>query len=766
VSRTKPVVSERADRAARRRRPLCWIAALAMSTGVALAGQATAQAAVARRTEKVRIETPSTRADLVSGDQTLVRVVVAKPKLLRQMKVFVGSRDVTSSFAMRANGHYEGLLTELALGQDVVRAVLPNGTGAQLTITNHPNGGPVFAGPQVQPWICNTEKPPHNAVAGTGAGETGLGSPADAQCDTPVADKFVYKSAASGQFEAYNPASPPPAAAIASTTTDQGVTLPYIVREEFGAQDRGVYAIAVLYEPGKPWYAWAPQHGWNHKLVVTFGASTAPWHDQSEPSKVLNDDALSRGFMSANSGLNVHGQNANDAVSAEALEMLKEHISNEYGPIRHTIGEGCSGGGLQQYIIAATYPGLLDGLQPNCSFPDVWTTAPDVAECHLLDQYFTKNPSQTWVPGLDGHKDPSDCATWDATFWGTAEPQKASNCELPESDVYNAEKNPNGTRCTVNDYQQAIWGPRPESEWGPVEKRVGRGFANRPITNVGVQYGLKTLEEGKITAAEFADMNAKIGGADIDGNPTAARAATNAATAETAYRAGQVTDTRQLTNVPIIDLRGYSESGEIHTSYYSYETRARMDEQTGTHANQLIWTFPGSAPIVGLGPPHEIALKSFLLLDRWLTNIESDTSARTPAEKVIADKPSNAHDACFVEPGTVPGGQSGSGAPTEEITNPEQCNAVYPHYGDTRTAAGAPQSGDVIDCQLKPLDRADYKVTFTEEQWTQMKQAFPTGVCDWSKPGVGEQPSIPWTTFAGGPGGKPLGQPPASKPLA
>ena len=39
---------------------------------------------------------------------------------------------------------------------------------------------------------------------------------------------------------------------------------------------------------------------------------------------------------------------------------------------------------------------------------------------------------------------------------------------------------------------------------------------------------------------------------------------------------------------------------------------------------------------------------------------------------------------------------------------------------------------------------------------------FPTGVCDWTKPGVEQVRADPWTTFADGPGGRPLGEPPVS----
>ena len=123
-------------------------------------------------------------------------------------------------------------------------------------------------------------------------------------------------------------------------------------------------------------------------------------------------------------------------------------------------------------------------------------------------------------------------------------------------------------------------------------------------------------------------------------------------------------------------------------------------------------------------------------------------------QKVREDKPGEAVDACF------PNNTSGT-----EITEMSVCEAQFPHYENTRMAAGGPLSGALLKCQLKPLSHGDYKATFTEEQWAQLQQAFPTGVCDYSKPGAGDQPSIPWMSFQNGPGGQPLGAPPGSQPL-
>jgi hypothetical protein len=50
------------------------------------------------------------------------------------------------------------------------------------------------------------------------------------------------------------------------------------------------------------------------------------------------------------------------------------------------------------------------------------------------------------------------------------------------------------------------------------------------------------------------------------------------------------------------------------------------------------------------------------------------------------------------------------------------------------------------------------------------KQRPPTGVCDWSKPGVGQGHNVPWPTYQDAHGnviygGRPMGPPPRSKPL-
>ena len=66
------------------------------------------------------------------------------------------------------------------------------------------------------------------------------------------------------------------------------------------------------------------------------------------------------------------------------------------------------------------------------------------------------------------------------------------------------------------------------------------GFARSAYDNVGVQYGLNALNAGLITKAEFLDLNEKIGGLDLDGNPVPQRTEGDLKAVEIAYETGSV----------------------------------------------------------------------------------------------------------------------------------------------------------------------------------------------------------------------------------
>ncbi len=419
-----------------------------------------------------------------------------------KVRVYDDGRDVTHHFAVRPNGRYMGLVDGLALGPNVLTARAAGAKEAKLTITNHPNGGPVFSGPQVQPWQCQA-----TAV--------------DAQCNQPVSYQYRYKSTA-GAFADYDPDNPP--SDVASTTTDQGKTVPYVVRVETGYQDRDQYKIAILYDPAKPFDAWQPQDGWNHKLLITHGASCGIDHQSGSAPDVENDAALSRGFAVMSTALNNAGHNCNIATQAESMVMAKERLVEQYGEIRYTIGTGCSGGSLTQHQVANAYPGIYQGILPACSFPDAWSTGQQLVDYHLVRNY-VENPSKwgtgvVWTPdalaAVEGHPNHVNSIVFDTVYWTSLGVPDDGCPGVPADQNYNAESNPGGVRCVLADYMINVLGPRPPSVWGPAEQQVGHGFAGLPLDNVGVQYGLEALKKGQISTEQFVDLNHKIGGGTID----------------------------------------------------------------------------------------------------------------------------------------------------------------------------------------------------------------------------------------------------------
>ena len=717
--------------------PLFAVGALtACGSSVPAAGES-ANAAPAGNAAAPTIKVLSNREDLISGDDALVEILLPAGSDLSQLRIEREGRDIRSLFALRPNGRIMGLVDGLAIGTNTLRASMPSGSSS-LTITNHPNGGPIFAGPQKLPWPCP-------------AGAT------DAQCNRPVSYAFQYKSSnpaectrAAGTptascFLPYDPKNPP--ASVPTTTTDQGKTVPYIVRVETGVQDRGQYQFAVLFDPAKEWAPWAPQAGWNGK-IVNFGGSGCGMHhgESGAPGEMMDDTALSRGYLTWSTALSHNTLNCNLVVQGESLMMAKERIVEQYGPIRFSIGRGSSGGSIKQHQAANAYPGIFDGLLPEASFPDTWSTMQEVSDCGLMLRYWTS--PQSWAPGVAwtetqnaavaGHPSMSVCASWVATFLQTIQPRSAAadptggsqSCNVSASEAYDPETNPGGVRCALQDYMPSILGFRPEASWNAIEKKLGRGFANRPLDNVGVQYGLAAFKAGTITTAQFLDLNAKIGSYDLDLDWQPARVVADQTALDIAYRSGLINQATQMT-LPIIDLRLY-DPAEIHHTYRSFVMRARLERAHGHHDNQVIWM-------------TTVRSDALAAIDRWLAAIEADTSDTPYAAKVVRNKPADVRDQC-----------------TEGVPQ-EACPLLYPSDASPRIVAGQPFADDWVKCQLKPPQASDYApVRFTDAEWSRLKSLFPAGVCDYSKPAVGQQPSLPWLEYRGGIGGQPL----PAKPVA
>jgi hypothetical protein len=731
------------DRQSRRARGAALIALVSALVVTAFSAPAQAEA---RRTPTIAVL--SNRADLISGGDALVQISRAD----RRTKITLNGRDITRQFTVQPDGRYLGLVTGLQNGRNELRA-RNSRTGARIIVTNHPRGGPVFAGPQVQPWDCDLHPV-----------QTGLGAPVDAQCTTPTVYRYVYRPVGGTRFADYDPASPP--RDVATTRIDNGTSVPYVVRLETGVQDRGIYQIATLFDPSQKLTPGRRPAGWNGKVLWPFGGGSAPQHLPAVPGDVLDDQALSRGFMVATSGLNIHGANANTIVSAEAVSMLKEHIVEAYGPIRYTIGSGCSGGSIQQQVIAEQYPGLLNGIQPNCSYPDTWTTGTEVVDCGLLVRYFASPAAANWTAAqkaaVAGTQDTSACAAWNASFVPTSLPDRAANCGWADGDtrVYQPQTNPGGTRCVIQDYMLPVWGRRSAAVWTAPEQAVGRGFARDPADNTGVLYGLAALRAGTITGQQFTDLNTGIGGTDIDGRWQSTRMWADRATTATAYTAGQVTQAYRLDEVPIIDLRGSSNTNDIHTDFHSWELRARLDAANGSHANQVIWTWRKENSPTGIVAPPDLRLTALLTMDTWLSRIEADHRPMPIPAKVLAHRPGTAVDTCW--PDGTP--QIGLGPAVPDPGYRGRCGTAFPVFADARAVAGEPRTGESLKCALTPL-RPGSLPGLSRDQFNAVKTFFQSGICDWTKPPVGYRPAAPWLDFTVGTGGRPRGPTPRSVPI-
>ena len=317
------------------------------------------------------IEILSSRPDKVSGGDALVQINVDKATAV---VVTVNGVDVSGSFFATGERGLLGYVTGLANGKNRLEVFTPRPRGKSvrldtLTITNHPIHGPVFSGPQEQPYYCQTHQ---FRIYPDGPFLT------NAQivdpCTVLTRVDYVYRTTID-TFAAFDPAAPWPAD-LAMTTTNEGHTVPYIVRLETGTINRAIYQTAILDDPRTmgPDIRNHTDAGWNGRLVYTFGGgcSSGQYRQGSTTGGVLEDTMLSKGFAVASASLNVLGNNCNHVISAETVMMVKERFIEAYGLPRYTIGWGCSGGAVQQYMVTDSYPGLLDGIVPQCSFPDLF----------------------------------------------------------------------------------------------------------------------------------------------------------------------------------------------------------------------------------------------------------------------------------------------------------------------------------------------------------------------------------------------------------
>ncbi|WP_265633010.1 DUF6351 family protein [Cupriavidus cauae] len=665
----------------------------------------------------------SSAPERVTGGDALIRLSASERAPGKKFKVSLNGVDVSDAFTPTADREALGIVSGLKLGENTLE-VKHGPARTTLTLTNYPITGPVFSGPHERPYICATQ----NFTLPDGSK---LGAPLDENCSVERRVHYVYRSTANSFKPLPTPVAAYPAD-VASTTNNAGATVPYIVRVETGTINRAIYQTAILHDPLKDAEPTplAPPSGWNRKVIYPLGGGCqGGWYMQGTPVAVLNHNYLRKGYAVASASLNTFGNNCNDLLSSETIAMVKERLIENYGTPFFTIGTGGSGGAYQSHQTGDNYPGLFDGIIVTSVFPDV--TSSTIFKLHdsrLLHLYFTQTApgqySDAQRSAISGYLKPGNIAAMSSSA-GRLDPVVSFPAGFPADQKYHPVNNPTGVRATVYDHTVNVYG------------KDARGFAKRPIDNVGVQYGLKALNDGMITPDQFIDLNEKIGGVDVDFKKIAQRTVGDLDAIARAYQSGRITSTGGgLATTPIIDQRDYYDdrvNGDIHNKIHSYSVRARLIAANGHADNQVI---------VG---PGTIRDDNFDQMDRWLTAMLRDTGPGSKAEKVVRNKPADLVDACWdaggnkiIEPQTAHG--------------PGQCNTLYPAGTTPRMVAGGPLADDIVKCQLKPVDPADYKVMMTPAQLARLQSIFTTGVCDWSRPGVEQQPlKGTWLSFGPSP---------------
>ena len=762
---------------------LVW-AALAFALALAAAPAALA----GHRTHDFDLRVLSSPPSMVTGGDALVRLRIPRTVPLHKAKLFLNGEDVTSTLELDESARtLTGLVTGLHLGANSLFAD-SNGNGqgrptASLTLVNHPVTGPIFSGPQQQPFVCKTQTqglgfPQVDNQVGTGMRLFQTpGNPStpligwSKDCTVNTVVDFQYRTTG-GQFRPL-PAGPLPAD-LAMTTTLDGRTVPYVVRRERGTINRFIYAISILSPPGDP--AAPPDTSlWNRRAIYAFDGGVAIGHNQGTVGgSHLYDPGLSKGYAIIHSSGTRTSTHYNLVLGAETAIMTKERFIEGYGVPLYTVGVGGSGGAIQQYVYAQRHPRvIIDAAIPQYSYPDMVTQTIHVGDCELLEHFMDVTdganakwavwPNRTWLEGMNAS------ATRPNPYRGGLPGN--SECVNGWRGLTPLALNPLfGTAGAGSEfYDPAALAAIKWTHWDDLRNVYGvdaDGYAKVPWDNVGVQYGLRALKDGNITPAEFLKLNATVGSwknskdmvqegcpfiaalcsipaqfdpwsrrnmrLSPDGGVTPApRREGNMDAANAAYTSGIVF--RGAIGIPIIDWRHYLEAElDMHNSHQSFASRKRMLNYDGSASNQVIW-FTDARPARAFDQTP-MALE---VMDEWMANIRAK-----PWRGVSRNKPAAAVDSCFATDGSLLYSGSDAWAGILDSRSPGPCTQAFPLFSTSRIVAGGPIEGGVFKCALKPLSQALADGTYAPwapaaEDVSRLQQIFPTGVCDYTKPDVG-----------------------------
>jgi hypothetical protein len=709
--------------------------------GLVLLGVLAAPAAA----HDVDVEVLSSRAGQVSGGDALIRIEGQRPSDLRVLR---NGADVTDAFELEG-GALVGLVDGLELGHNRISVYDDGRRVASKQLKNHPIEGPIFSGPHQRPFVCKTIQAGLGEPLVDNQEGDGFRVPAadgstagwSRNCSANTRVDWLYRRASGGNLVPL-----PPGPLPADVAMIDG-KIPFVVRRERGTINRFIYSLAMLADPAA---GETDTSRWNRRLVYAFDGGVAIGRNQGTPGgSALNPELLARGYAIAHSSGTRTSVHYNMVLGGETALMTKERFVERYGVPLYTVGVGGSGGAIQQYLYGQNHRGLLDGGIPIVSYPDMVTQTIHVGDCELLERYMdvtdAGNPKwrvwdqREWLIGLNA----SD--TFPNPYTGGA--PGSTECVNGWRGLTPLAMNPLFGSAGVGTERMdpAAMAAVHWTHWEDVKNVYGvgpDGYARQTWDNVGVQYGLKALTDGKITPAEFLALNANVGswkdpgemvqegapfvpGGTFDpwslrnqrtGDPAPRRAgsiaAMNAAYEEGLYFDGDI-------DIPLIDMRQYLEERlDMHNSHQSFASRQRMLDHDGRASNQVIWFAQ---------PGFDSTLEAFRVMDEWL---------------VSGRRPEDATDRCFTAGGAEIARGPGAWDGILDSRPDGPCTTAFPLHSTSRIVAGGPLRGGVYKCALQPVSEAIARGLYgswtpSAEERARLEQIFPTGVCDYTQPDVG-----------------------------
>ena len=365
----------------------------------------------------VKLSVLSSPPEFVSGGDARIHVRAA-PGQRDKLVLLLNGQPVNVTLKEVADG-LEGIVTGLRNGDNLLQVKHGNVRDA-ITLINWPITGPMFTGPQQTPFVCTTiqsavnRQPLVDSTTAPGykvADAAGNTIGYSRNCSIATFVSYFYRTTNGALSPLPSDGSRP--ANMSTVALADGRIVDFVIRREIGSINRFLYSIAMLAPmPATDTAAQDDTSLWNGKLLYWFQGGVAIGHTQGTVhGGSMNLDVLGQGWAIVHSSGNNTGTHYNMNLAGETAMMTKERFIERYGVPLYTVGLGGSGGAIQQYLIAQNHPGVLNGLLPVQSYPDMVTQTIHVGDCELLEHYMdatdrsnakwrvTKN--RTWLVGMN-----------------------------------------------------------------------------------------------------------------------------------------------------------------------------------------------------------------------------------------------------------------------------------------------------------------------------------------------------------------------------